>query len=118
MTAVLVRLTVAVPCAGVDTVVILRGSSLGSVSLASTLIWTDCPAVRRRRIGNGDGGAIAGRLAFEGGVDADVAHALRVGQSACASAEAEIGEVGAAEELRSDVAVLGERSLLLLLSKV
>ena len=47
------------------------------------------------------------RLAFEGGGDADVANALRVAQSACAGAEAEIGEVRAAEELRSDVA--GER---------
>src|SRR6478609_6738659 len=47
------------------------------------------------------------RLAFEGGGDVDVAHALRVGQSACAGAEAEIGEVRAAEELGSDVA--GER---------
>ena len=62
---------------------------------------------RRRRIVNRDGGAIAGRLAFEGGGDADVAHALRVAQPACAGAEAEIGEVRAAEELRSDVA--GER---------
>ena len=62
---------------------------------------------RRRRIGNRDGGAIAGRLAFEGGGDVDVANALRVAQSACAGAEAEIGEVRAAEELRGDVA--GER---------
>ena len=65
------------------------------------------PRRRRRRIVNGDGGAIAGRLAFEGGADADVAHALRVAQPACASTEAEIGEVGVAEELRSDGACCG-----------
>ena len=63
---------------------------------------------RRRRIVNRDGGVIARRLAFEGGGDVDVAHALGVAQSACAGAEAEIGEVRAAEELGSDVA--GERS--------
>ena len=45
MTAVLVRLAAAVPWAGADTVAIFRGSpGLGSVSLASTLIWTNCPA--------------------------------------------------------------------------
>ena len=62
---------------------------------------------RRRRIGDRDGGVIAGRLAFEGGGDVDVADALGVVQSACAGAEAEVGEVRAAEELGSDVA--GER---------
>ena len=54
-------------------------------------------------VGGACNGQRGGRLAFEGGADVDVAHALRVAQSACASAEAEIGEVGAAKELRSDV---------------
>ena len=58
-----------------------------------------------RGVGDRDGGAIGGCLAFEGAGDGDVADALGVAQPACAGAEADVGVVGAAEELVGDVAV-------------
>ena len=100
-------LIVAVPSTAFDTAVMVRGLLFGIAVISEHGNVDRSACRRRRRIGNRDGGVIAGRLAFEGGGDADVANALRVAQSACAGAEAEIGEVRAAEELRSDVA--GER---------
>ena len=104
---VLLALIVAVPFTMFDTAVMVRGLLSGSLSLASTAMLTAVPAAVVAVSATATGGVLPGVWPSKVAVTLMLRDALRVAQSACAGAEAEIGEVRAAEELRSDVA--GER---------